>query len=61
MHISIRYINVYKAETINNLTKTDGVYLIKQKSCVFLLKGKIRPQIRMLSNYLKFRPHFTKK
>ena len=43
------------------LQKTICVYLLKQKSCGFLSKGKIRPQIRILSKFTKFRPHLTRK
>ena len=40
---------------------TACVYLLKQKSYVFLSKGKLRPLIRILGKYIKFRPNFAQK
>ena len=52
---------LYKTEFTNRLTKTGFFYRLKQKSYLFLSKGKIHPQIRIVGKYIKFLPHFTEK
>ena len=53
----------YKSEFTNNLTKSSlCLSILKNKKVMyFCQKEKICPQIKILSKYINFRPHFTQK